>query len=69
MGKSGRSYRQRGKRNYECSGSMRPFSEKPGLMSPDYEPENFDDVMDIYAETDRSYMDVDHYQWDDEDDI
>ena len=69
MGKSGRIYRQRGRRNYERSGSMNPYPEKPGSMRLNFEPEKFDDIMDIYAGTDQLEPYTEHYQWDDEDDI
>jgi hypothetical protein len=38
-------------------------------MNPDFEPEKFDDIMDIYTDTDQFDPDIEHYQWEDEDDI
>jgi hypothetical protein len=59
MGKSGRNYRERG----------RLRDGRPGSMRPDFEPEKFDDFMDIYRDTDHLDPLTEHYQWEDEDDI
>jgi hypothetical protein len=67
MGKSGRNYRERGKRNDGCMGSMNPNPEKPGSMIPTFEPEKFDDIMDIYTDTDYDDQSTDCYSWADED--
>jgi len=69
MGKSGRNYRERSRRTYVRSGSMSPNPDRPGSMNPNFEPENFDDIMDIYADTDQLDPGYEHYQWEDEDDI
>jgi hypothetical protein len=59
MGKSGRNYRERGRRH----------DGHPGSMRPDFKPEKFDDFMDIYQDTDQVDPLTEHYQWEDEDDI
>lgn len=69
MGKSGRNYLERGRRNSVRSGSISPNPDRPGSMNPDFEPEKFDDIMDIYTDTDQFDPDIEHYQWEDEDDI
>jgi hypothetical protein len=67
MVKSGRNYRERGKRNDGHLGSMNPNPEKPGSMSPNFEPEKFDDIMDIYTDADYGDQGIDCYSWVDED--
>ena len=67
MGKSGRNFRERGRRNDGCMGSMNPLPEKPGSKSPNFEPEKFDDIMDIYADTDQADQFTECYSWEDED--
>jgi hypothetical protein len=71
MGKSGRNYRESGKRNDGYMGSMNPNPEKPGSIHPNFEPEKFDDIMDIYTETDYGDQNTDCYSWvdEEEDDI
>jgi hypothetical protein len=69
MGKSGRNYRERGRRNDGRPGSMRPDFDEEGSMKPDFEPEKSDDFMDIYTDTDQLDLFTEHYQWEDEDDI
>jgi hypothetical protein len=71
MGKSGRNYRESGKRNDGHLDSMNPNPEKPGSMSPNFEPEKFDDIMDIYTDADYGDQGNDCYSWvdEDEDDI
>jgi hypothetical protein len=71
MGKSGRNYRERGKRNDGHMGSMNPYPKKPGSMSLNFEPEKFNDIMDIYTDTDYGEQGTDCYSWvdEDEDDI
>jgi hypothetical protein len=48
-------------------GSMNPNPEKPGSMIPTFEPEKFDDIMDIYTDTDYDDQSTDCYSWADED--
>lgn len=52
-------------------GSMNPNPEKPGSMNPNFEPEKFDDIMDIYTDTDYGDQNTDCYSWvdEEEDDI
>jgi hypothetical protein len=71
MGKSGRTYRERGKRNDGHMGSMNPNPEKPGSITSNLEPEKFDDIKDIYTDTDYGDQSTDCYSWidEDEDDI
>jgi hypothetical protein len=71
MGKSGRNYRERGKRNDGYMGSINPNPEKAGSMNPNFEPEKFDDIMDIYTDTDYGDQSPDCYSWvdEEEDDI
>jgi hypothetical protein len=71
MGKSGRNYRERGKRNDGYMDSMNSNPEEPGSMNPNFEPEKFDDIMDIYTDTDYGYQNTDCYSWvdEEEDDI
>ena len=71
MGKGGRNYRERGKRNDGYMGSMHPNPEKPGSIHPNFEPEKFDDIMDIYTDTDYEDQNTDCYSWvdEEEDDI
>jgi hypothetical protein len=67
MGKCNRSHRERGRRTDERPDSMSPISEKSDLMSPTFEPEKFDDLMDIYTDTDQVDPYTENYQWEDED--
>lgn len=71
MGKSGRNYQECGRRNDGRVGSKNPNPEKPGLISPNVEAEKFDDIMDIYADTDPGDQRTECYAWvdEDEDDI
>jgi hypothetical protein len=52
-------------------GSMNPTPEKPGSLSPNFEPEKFDDMLDIYSDTDNGDQGTDCYPCvdEDEDDI
>ncbi len=51
--------------------SMNPNPEKPGSMNPNFEPEKFDDIMDIYTDTAYGDQNTDYYSWvdEEEDDI
>lgn len=71
MGKSGRNYREHGKRNDGYLDSMNPNPEEPGSINPNFEPEKFDDIMDIYTDTDYGDQNADCYSWvdEEEDDI
>ena len=47
-------------------GSINPNPEKAGSMNPNFEPEKFDDIMDIYTDTDYGDQSPDCYSWADE---